>query len=191
MTPRRLIREAVKTALIGKTIAGTRVESSRPNPLSQQPHAAGGHNELPAIIIYTHSTRSEVFDESPRRYRHEAELVVECACEIQPGQGLDDQLDEFEEQVVQALLLDDTLGGTADDLVLTGSTTGIDGSGNKLLGAVIISLQATFYTYAPAEGGGGELVLPDLERVHTEYSLSGDQPDPRDRAKTDIEGFQP
>ena len=191
MTPRRLIREAAKAALLGKTIAGNRVESSRPNPLSQQPHAAGGLNELPAIIIYTRSTRSEVFDESPRRYRHEAELVIECACEIGPGQDLDDQLDEFEEQVVNALLLDDTLGGTADDLVLVGSTNTIDGGGNKLLGAVIISLQATFYTYAPVQGGGGELVLPDLERVHVEYDLNGQQPDPRDRAKTDIEGFQP
>lgn len=190
MTPRRLIREAVKAALIGKTIAGNRVESSRPNPLSQQPHAAGGLDELPAIIVYTRSMRSEVFDESPRRYRHEAELVVECALEIQPGTPLDDQMDEFEQQVVDELLLDDTLNGTADDLVLTGSTNTIDGSGNKLLGGVIISLQATFYTYAPvAGGGGGERELPDFNRLHTEYSLNGQQPDPRDRAKTDIEGF--
>lgn len=186
MNPRQLIREAVKAALVGKTIAGTRVESSRPNPLSQQPHAAGGLDELPAIIIYTRSTRSEVFDESPRRYLHRAELVVECACEIAPDQELDNQLDAFEQQVVEALLVDDTLNGTADDLVLTGSTNTIDGGGNKLLGAVIISLEATFYTYAPVED---TLELPGLERVHIQYDLGGKQPDPRDRAKTEIEGL--
>lgn len=186
MNPRRLIRDAAKAALIGKTIAGTRVESGRPTPLSQQPHAAGGLNELPAIIVYTRSTTSEIFDESPRRYKHEAELVVECACEIGPDGAIDDQLDDFEDQVVQALLIDDTLGGTADDLVLTGSTNTIDGTGNKLLGAVIISLQARFYTYAPLPGTQD---LPDLNSVHTQYSLGGTQPDPRDRAQTHIEGF--
>ncbi len=189
MNPRRAIRDAAGAALIGRTRAGTRVFSSRVNPVSQQPHAAGGLNELPAVMIYTRSTRSEVFDESPRRYLHRTELVIECALEFKDGIDLDDDLDEFEQEVVGWLLLDDTLNGTADDLTLTGSTNTIDDAGNKLLGAVIISLEAKYYTYAPEQGGGGSLVLDDLDSVHTEYSLDGQQPDPRDRAKTEIEGL--
>lgn len=187
MKTRRLIREAAKAMLVSKTIAGLNVASSRPNPLSQRPSAHGGLEELPAVIIYTRSTKSEVFDESPRRYRHEAELAVECAMEIDPDQELDDQLDDFEQQVVDALLIDDTLGGIAEDLKLTGSTNTIDGTGEKLLGAVIITFQAVYFTDLP------ESILEDLPNfstAHTEYSLGGQQEDTRDRAKTHLQGLE-
>lgn len=186
MKARQLIREAAKTMLVGKTIAGQNVASSRPNPLSQAPSAHGGTDELPAVIIYTRTTKSEVFDESPRRYRHEAELVVECALEIQPGEELDDQLDGIEQQVVDALLADDSLGGIAEDLMLTGSTNTIADAGEKLLGAVIITFQAVYFTDLP------ESILdemPPLDTVHTEYSLGGAQADTRDRAKTHLQGL--
>lgn len=184
--PRQLIREAAAATLAGKTRAGARVESNRPNPLSQRPNPGSAKHELPAIIVYTRSMTSAVFDESPRRYRHEAELVVECVLEVAAGQEIDDELDAFEQEAVNALLVDDTLGGTADDLQLTGSTLTIDGDGAKLLGAVIITLKASFFTYAPAEG---TQELDDLDRVHTEHSLGGAQDDPRDRATTDIKGL--
>ena len=182
--PRRLIREAVAAALVDKTRAGPRVFSNRPNALSQAPSALPGDTrEFPAIIVYTRSTRSEVFDESPRRYRHEAELFVECADEILPGDEIDDQLDQFEQEVSDALLLDDTLGGTADDLRFTGSTMAVRADGAQLLGACVLSFNAIYFTYAPAEGAQA---LDSLRHVHVEYSLDGGQDDPRDRAKTDI-----
>lgn len=187
MTPRQLIREAAKAALLNNTRAGARVYSGRPNPLSQQPSALGGLDELPAIIIYTRATKSKVFDESPRRYRHEADLTVECSLEIGAGQEIDDELEEFEQEVHNALLLDDSLGDTADDLMLTGSTNTINGDGDRLLAAVIITFEAIFYTEAPVPG---TQTLDDLERVHVEFSLDGNQDDPDDRAKTDIEGLE-
>lgn len=182
----KLIRQAAKAALVGKTRAGDRVQSSRPNPLSQRPSAMGGREELPAIIIYTPSTRSEIFDESPRRYKHVSEMRVECALEVTPDGDIDDMLDDFEQEALEALLLDDTLDGMVDDLALTGSTNTISGEGAKLLAAVIIGFDVTFYTYAPVEGTQD---LDDLAEVRTEYSLEGKQPDPRDRAKTIIEGL--
>lgn len=187
MTPRQLIREAAKAALLGSTRAGARVYSGRPNPLSQQPSALGGLNELPAIIIYTRTTKSTVFDESPRRYRHEAELTVECSLQIEVGQEIDDELEEFEQEVHDVLLLDDSLDGTTDDLMLTGSTNTINGDGDRLLAAVIITFEAIFYTEAPVPG---TQTLDNLERVHIDYSLDGNQDDPDDRAKTVIEGLE-
>lgn len=186
MNTRKLIRKAAMGMLVGKTVAGTNVASSRPNPLSQRPSAHGGKEELPAIIIYTRSTKSEVFDESPRRYRHEAELVVECACEIKADEELDDQLDDFEQEVVDALLADDSLGGLTDDLLLTGSTNTIADAGEKLLGAVIITFQAVYFTDLPESIIDN---LPPLRTVHTEYSLDDAQDDTRDRAKTHLEGL--
>jgi len=187
MIARRLARDAAKAALINKTRAGARVESGRPNPLSQRPSAMGGREELPGIIIYTRTTKSQIFDESPRRYRHVTELVVECALEVGAGQEIDDEMDLFEQEVLNVLLADDTLGGKLDDLQYTGSTNTIDGEGAKLLAAVIITLDAIYFTEAPFEG---TQILDVLERVHTEHSLSGNQDDSQDRAKTDIEGLQ-
>lgn len=186
MIPRRALRQSAKAALLGKTRAGSRIDSGRPNPLSQAPSPDGGVDELPSIILYTRSTRSEVFDESPRRYRHEVELTAECVMEIGAGQQIDDELDAFEQEALAALLLDDTLLGTVDDLRLSRATSTIDGDGNKLLGAVILTFEATLYTYAPIEG---TQMLADLRAVHTEYSLDGNQDDTRDRAITDIEGL--
>lgn len=185
--PRKVIRDAAKAALVAaNTRAGTRVESNRPNPLSQRPSPEGGVQELPAIIIYTRSTKSSVYDESPRRYRHEAELAVECALEILPDQDIDTTLDEFEQEIVEALLRDETLGGVADDMTLQSSANTFDESGAKLLGAVIITFTAVYYTEAPAQG---TQTLADLSRIHTEHSLGGEQPDPRDRAITDVQGL--
>lgn len=187
MNPRRLIREAAAAALVDKTRAGPRVFSNRPNALSQTPSALPGDTrELPAIIIYTRNTRSEVFDESPRRYRNEAELVVECADEILAGEEIDDQLDAFEQEVINVLLLDETLAGTADDLLLTGSSMAIQEDGARLLGACVLSFNAVYYTYAPTQG---TQTLDPLRHVHVEYSLDGKQDDSRDRAQTDIAGM--
>lgn len=184
--PRADIREAAKAALVGKTIAGARVESSRPNPLSQRASALGGKEELPAIIIYTRSTRSEVFNESPRRYLHRVELVVEAALEVTGAMGdIDDELDAYELQVVNALLVDETLNGNAADLVHTGSAMTIADAGAKLLGAVIISLEASYFAHFPTAADAE--ALDDLVTVHTEHSLSGQQADSADRAITDIE----
>lgn len=185
---RKLIRDAAKAALVvANTRAGTRVESNRPNPLSQRPSPDGGNaQELPALLVYTRSTKSEVFDESPRRYRNRAELVVEGVLEIQAGQEIDDELDAFELEITNAMLRDETLGGLANDLTQQSSSTGTDDTGAKLLGAVIITFEAEYFSYAPAEG---TQTLDDLVRIHTEHSLGGLQADARDRATTDIEGL--
>lgn len=181
------IRQAVKAALVGKTRATDRVESSRPNPLSQRPTALGGREELPAIIIYTPSTKSEIFDESPRRYKHTSEVRVECALEVAADQDIDDSLDDFEQEVLDVLLLDDTVDGLVDDIAFTGSTNTVEGTGAKLLAAVIMSFEVTFYTYAPVEG---TQEMDDFATFHTEHSLAGAQPDTRDRAITHVEDLE-
>jgi hypothetical protein len=185
--PKKLLREAAKAALLNKTIAQDRVDASRPNPLTDKAQPGEGASDYPAICIYIPRCRSEVFDESPRRYLNKAELTVECAIAIEDnGVSVDDQLEEFEAAVVDALLADDTLGGTVDDLQLNDSTNTVDGTAARLLGAVIITFEAEFYTTHPAEG---TYALDDLQTVHTEHSLGGLQGDARDRAKTHTTGL--
>ena len=75
----------------------------------------------------------------------------------------------------------------SEPLGLSESATTIQDEGDRLLGAVIITFDAIYYTHAPLPGS---LELPDLERLHTEYNLSGDQAEPADRAKSIIEGLE-
>lgn len=189
MLERRTLRQAARAALLGKTRAGQNVDASRQNPMTQNPSALADQTKLPRIVLYTRTTRSRVFDESPRRYRHEVELAAECVVEVGAGSGqnIDDELDGFEDEVLRALLVDDTLGGTVDDLLMTGSRNVVDNTGDRMIAATIISFDAVVMTNAPIDG---TLELPDLQRVNVEYNLSGEQPDPADRAQSNIEGLE-
>ena len=187
MDARKAIRAAIKAALIGQTRAEDRVESSRRTPVSQEPSALLGRNELSRIIVWTRSTRSRVFDESPRRYRHETEVVIECIAQLSPASALDDDMDEFTTEVLAAVLRDDTLGGEVDDLQLSESVTDYGDAGDRVIGGAAITLTATHYGTAPLPGTND---LPDLSAVRTEYNLSGEQPDPADRAVTLIEDLE-
>lgn len=187
MTPRALIRKAVAAALLNKTRAQARVYSSRSDPMMLKPTALGGSLATPAVLVYTRKTTTEVFDQAlARRYRCEAEVVVECWDTYDSDAAIDDEIDAFEQEVLAAVLADDTLGDTCDDLVLKESVNDVASGGAKPVAAVIITLGATFYAEFPLEGTGG---LDDLATVHTEHSLDGRQADARDRAITHSEGL--
>lgn len=169
--PRTEIREAVKTALLNNTIAEDRVYSNRPNPITQQASARQGRTEFPAILIYTTTESSVISNEAPREYRRTVEIVVECGKAIDPSTELDEQLDDFARVVEGLLLVDDTLGGKAADLRLTGTSTGIVDQGQKLLGVVALTLEADYYEFFPGEN------LPaapgDFVTLQAEYDVDG------------------
>jgi hypothetical protein len=184
---RQLIRERVRDVLRdGGTRAGTNVESNRPNPVSMSAQPESASTQLPIIIVYTRKVDSEIFDESPRRYRNRAEVVVECALHVTDETAIDDELDAFEHEVCNAILVDDTLAGTVNDIQLKSSSSTLDAEGARIVGAVIITFEAEFFTYWPAENSQ---TLDDLGTVHTEHSLEGAQGDPRDRAVTHTTGL--
>lgn len=187
MQQRKLLREAVKEALVGKTAAGINVESSRKTPVSQEPSALlGNANELVRIIVWTRSTKSRVFDESPRRYRHETEVVVEGLRQLDPNTAIDDDIDALENEILRALLVDETLGGHVDDFMLVESLTDYGEVGDRMIGATAITFTAVHYTTTPLPD---TLDLPDFKTVNTGYNLDGQQDNPADRAQTIIEGL--
>lgn len=187
MDSRKAIRSAVKAALVGQTRAEDRIESNRKTPVSQEPSQLLGRNELSRIIVWTRATKSRVFDESPRRYRHETEVIVECFAQLNAGVGIDDDMDDFAEEVLRAVLADDTLGGVSDDLVLDETVSDSVDGGDRIIGFAGLTFTATHYTFAPLPGTGE---LPDLNTINTQYNLAGAQPDPADRAKSIIEDLQ-
>ncbi len=185
MHPRAALRLTVKNTLAGRTLAGNNVECSRKVPISQEPSALlGNNNETARIIVWTRNTKSQVFDESPRRYKHDTEVIVECIRQLDPPDGIDDSLDAFEDQVLRVLLVDDTLGGLVDDFQLSESTSDYGDVGDRIIGGTAITFRAIYYTTAPLPDTEA---LDDLKTLDTGYNLSGLQPDERDRARTFLE----
>jgi hypothetical protein len=184
-TQRKKIRQAIKALLLDNTPAGARVWTNRPNPLSQRPGQQSASSQLPAILIYTRSEDSEVFNESPRQYKRTVEVVVEIAAAM--NDDIDDTLDDYAQTVENLILLDDRLGTDPDDAgeyvadgtELTRSSMTIVDGGEIPIGAAILSFDVMYYTFHPADA---EPELDDFEIASINYNLSGDQ-DEADQAK--------
>jgi hypothetical protein len=169
--PRTLIRQAVQTALLDNTIAEDRVSVNRTNPITQQATARAGRTGFPAIIIYSTTETSVIFEAAPRRYRRTVEIVVECGKEIGPTTELDAELDDFARTVECLLLRDDTMGGTCADFQLTGTSLGIVDQGQKMIGVAALTFEADYYEWLPGDECGAS-TLDDFQTLHTEYDLS-------------------
>lgn len=182
---RKAIRYAVKSALLNKTAAADRVFANRTDPvMDQATDIDAGTEQFPLLLVFTRNERSEVFDESPRRYRRTAEVLVEGT--LNAGDQSDDALDDLAQEIENAVLVDDTLGGLVNDTKLTNTAMVLGSNGRKVIGGVTLTFEVEYFTYAPAEGVQS---LDDLEMVDTQYSLSGEQTDPDDRAESIIQGL--
>lgn len=184
ISPRRAIREAAKCALDNRTRAATRVYTNRKLPLIQRAMERDEHEQLPAILVYCGQEQIEIFDESPRRYRRRVELTVEALTEFDID--LDDEIDQFCLEIEAAMLRDDTLGDTLNDLRLTAMNTVKVDTGAKELAAAIIVFEAEYFTEAPIPGTDD---LDDFSALHTNYSLEGQQAEP-EQAQTVIEDLE-
>jgi hypothetical protein len=177
--PRELIRKQAVAVLLGATNADASVYASRVRPLISN----GWQSELPAIIVYTMDESSEIFNQAPREYRRRVELVVEIHAE--GNESLDDTLDTLARQAERLLLMDDSLGGTANDLQLQRSRMVLLDQSEQLTGACRLIFEAEYFDRHPDDFFNQS--LPDLNTVTTEYSLDNAQPNPADRAKSIIE----
>jgi hypothetical protein len=181
--PRELIRKQAVAVLLDATTAGSSVYASRVAPLISN----GWQSELPAIIVYTMDESGEIFNQAPREYLRRVDLVVEIHAE---GNGaLDDTLDTLARQVERLLLMDDTLGGTANDLQYKRSRMVLLDQSEHLTGACRVIFEAEYFDRHPDDLFNE--TLPDFNTLTTEYSLANDQPNPADRAKTNIEDLNP
>lgn len=181
--PRELIRKQAVAVLLGATNAGASVYASRVAPLISNEW----QNELPAIIVYTMDEAGEIFNQAPREYLRKVELVVEIHAE--GNAALDDTLDTLARQVERLLLMNDTLGGTANDLQYVRSRMVLLDQSEQLTGACRVIFEADYLDRHPDDLFNQS--LPDLNTVTTDYSLDNAQPNPADRAKTIIEDLNP
>ena len=179
---RKQIRAAIKAALMNKTSAADRVFSNRTDPLlDKATDIEGGTAEFPLLLVIVTDEDSELLDESPRRYRRTAKVKVEGTTNV--GDNSDDALDDFADEIEAAMLADDSLGGLANDIRMTGTRMVLADSGRKVIGGVTLSFDVEFITDAPS------CPVDEFATLDTQYSLDGKQADPADRAETLIEGL--
>lgn len=154
--PRKQIRDAIVTALLTKTGAGTRVYPNRVRPWRAK--------NLPAIGVYTKSEEANHHDSAPRAYERRALVVVEIVADA--DDHLDDVLDLQALLVETILLADPTMGGVADDLVLSDSSLDFLEKGDTLQGCCAITFEATYWTEQP------EPTLDDFETANVEWDVA-------------------
>ncbi|MCQ9423372.1 hypothetical protein NRB16_07525 [Pseudomonas sp. LJDD11] len=181
--PREIIRKQVVAQLVGQTSVGANVFASRVAPLITN----GWQNELPAIIVYTLDEQGELLHTAPREYLRTVQLVVEIHASA--VDALDDTLDSLARQVENLLLVDDTLGGTVNDLRYASTKMILRDDGDELLGGCRIIFNAEYLDRHPDDRFNAS--LPDFNTLATDYSLNNQQADAADRATTLIKDLNP
>lgn len=181
--PRTAIRNKVVELLLGQTIAGASVYASRVKPFLSN----GWQNELPAIVVYTMDENGEIHNAAPREYLRTVEVVVEVHANA--DEALDDVLDAVSRQVERQLLADDSLGGIVNDFTYSRTKMVIRDEGQDLIGGCRIIFDAEYLDRHPDDSFNDS--LPNFNALHTEFSLGNSQPDPADRAQTNIEDLNP
>jgi hypothetical protein len=177
---RKLIRTAAAAWLMNATPVGQNVFPSRSAPLWDHDDV-----ELPATCIYSGRETITIERECPRKYRRELELKFEVGA---TGRDADDQLDDIgdaiERRIGRSNRLTYAKEQTVANIVLTSEQIEFREDGRKTVGVLVIVYTVTYYTYEPDEFDPEP--LDDLRRVHTDYSLNGEQ-QPADRARDRVE----
>jgi len=182
---RQKIRETFKATLIGNTAVDQNVYESRTRPLWDKKF----FSQLPAILIYTRNTRSEVFNEAVRVYDHKVTVDVEIVAEA--NADLDDLMDSIAEEVENLMYQNNILyDGTdcwADETILQGTEQQLTppNQGKTVYGSTKLEWEVSYQQEAPEADVNA---LDDLITVDTKYNLDADQ-DPDDRAEDFITGL--
>lgn len=165
---RKLIRLALAQHLKRSyLVAAANVFPSRSEPLSKD-------YELPAMCVYGTRETITLWQESPRQYKRELDLRVEIIVE---GTGADDQLDDIGHEVEQLIGRSNRLQyereNTVSEILLTGDVLDFRQEGEKIIGSLVKTYTATYFTYEPDELDSEP--VDDLNTINTDYSLSNAQ----------------
>lgn len=175
---RKLIRKAAAGILANNTPAGVNVFSSRSAPLWDD-------YELPAICVYGARETISIEREAPRQYKRELELRIEIAAK---GADADEQLDDIGDRVERLIGRSNRLTyakeQTVAEISLSGEQIEYRQEGKSIVGALVISYAAIYYTDEPDDEDSEP--IDDLKSIETDYSLGGAQA-PADRAKDVVE----
>ena len=163
---RKLIRHKVADILSEPVISNIKkVFSNRQARVSA--------DEVPCVIVYTKSEKSEIGIQAPRQYTNTLALVVLIQVLHNDNPLVDDLLDEISEEVRQRLFKNETLDGLAADLKLADTEIDFITDSEAEIGACRMTFDVTYWDDAPKEVSG----LDDFLRYHAEYPIVGSTPE--------------
>lgn len=167
---RQVIRDAVKAALVSRTMAGTNVFATRFIPLQTV--------QLPALTVYT--LNEDVDPESINRTRgpsrelwRTAKMMIEGTV-IASGttDNPDDVMDTFAAQIEKAMNADETFGGVCDRSIMESTEIDVLEVGKKAVGVVALTYSVLYQTWAPDDA---DTNLNDFEGVKIDYQIPSSQ----------------
>lgn len=136
---RRAVREKTKELLLGQTGAGANVFISRAIPNEAE--------LLPVINIYTGDENVENFDESPKRYRRNLQLVIEVGLVGDDDDGLDLERDKFGDVIEAIMEEDETLDSLVDTINLVSNELRQDAGGESPSGKLSLTYDVRYFLY--------------------------------------------
>lgn len=141
--------------------------------------------ELPVILVYPRSEPADEFAIAPRELKRDLDLAIEIIAagpELNPdtltpksGQkSLEDQLDDIAEEIECAMDMDETLGGTCDNSILTLTEFEYEPGGGQPIGSARMTYAVSYNTMAPRDidKQGG---LVDFKTTNAKWTDNDDQ----------------
>jgi len=163
MHPRAVIRQQFVDLLKGQTDCGDNVFKQRSRPFVQ---AEGWASELPAIIVYTNTDASAVFNVAPAEWERIASVVVEI--HVAADEDSDDLLDHIAEQV--EILISRYNWEDEDMKFGLGQTTmNLIEAGGQINAAAAITFPMTYYSALPDASKSD--ALDDFKTAQNTYQI--------------------
>lgn len=140
-------------------------------------------DDLPCIKVYPQDEDAEKYAETPRELKRIIGLRIEIIASgpEEPNEtdkvSLEDQLDDIAEQVECALSRDDSLGNTADDIILTSTVFDFEGGGAQPIASCRLSFAVTYHQTVP-DSIDKQSGVEDLKRAHINYHVGHDDEEP-------------
>jgi hypothetical protein len=137
---KRSLKKAIRTALMGKTQVGDKVFLSRSVPTQ--------YEEEFVILIFSMDEAIDRFNEAPKDYKRNMTVRIEAVGVGNDDDDLDAKLELVADRIERLMEIDETLGGLANKLELSGSEYRGDGQAQSPMGLLALIYNLEFFTDA-------------------------------------------
>lgn len=158
---KRRLKKAVKAALMGKTPVGDKVFLSRTVPTQYEEHFV--------ILIFSMDEAVGRFNEAPKDYKRNLTVRIEVVGVEDDDDALDGKLELVADRIERLMEVDETLGGLANKLELTGAEYRGDGQAQSPMGLLALIYDIEFFTDA---NRAIDEALPNFNQVVGELNVN-------------------
>jgi hypothetical protein len=146
----------VSVLIAGATQAGSRVFSSRSEPITDE--------EKPALVVWTRRENARELGSAPLEYEEEVVTTIELFMKASASDDpIDDQVDDFAQEIKDVLFPNPTLNGKADRGRYRSTDYDQDPDGERITGAAVMA-----WSYFYHEDAIEDAAPSDLSAVHLE-----------------------